>query len=110
LFIFEDEKPHDIIRFQGCVVETESFVMIKFLEFLRIILEDGFQAAPKTFPVIQDILQIEYITNDNDGDGEVLKVQKGTSTEKKRSSNRKQDRKYREMTTEFSNEIDGYDD
>jgi hypothetical protein len=68
------------------------------------------KAFLKDLEVIQDILQIEYITNDNDGDGEVLKVQKGTSTEKKRSSNRKQDRKYREMTTEFSNEIDGYDD
>lgn len=109
-FIFEDEKPHDTIRFQGCVVETESFVIIKFLEFLRLILEDGFQSAPKTFPVIKDVLQIDYVTNDNDGDGEVIKVQKGTSSEKKRCANRKQDRKYREMNTEFSNEIDGYDD
>lgn len=44
------------------------------------------------------MLGVDRVTDDMDGAGEDLKVNKGSSVDKKRSNYRKQDRKYREVS------------
>jgi hypothetical protein len=57
------------------------------------------------------VLGIEYLTDNMDGAGQELKVNKGSSTDKTRSNYRKQDRRYREMNTDFADgDFGGFDD
>ena len=44
---------------------------------------------------------VAHITNDMDGDGKDTNVRKGGATDKLRSGYRKQERRYREISTEF---------
>lgn len=49
----------------------------------------------------RDILGVSHITNDMDGDGKDNNVRKGGATDKLRSGYRKQERRFREINTEF---------
>lgn len=53
------------------------------------------------------MLSVEFLTDDMDGGGSTVKVAKGSSQDKRRSSDRKQDRKYRDTFTDFGG---GFDD
>jgi hypothetical protein len=44
---------------------------------------------------------VAHITNDMDGDGKDTNVRKGGATDKLRSGYRKQERRFREINTEF---------
>lgn len=58
----------------------------------------------------RDVLGVEYLTDDMDGAGEDLRVNKGSSVDKSRSNYRKQDRKYRQMNADTFNDGDGCDE
>jgi hypothetical protein len=60
--------------------------------------------------VCSDILGVVHITNDMDGDGKDTNVKKGGATDKLRSGYRKQERRYREISTDFYMNDDDADD
>jgi hypothetical protein len=103
-YIFNGEKPEDSIRMQGCVLEVETFAKICLLEQLKAVLGDGFPASPKNFPIVQEILEIKNLNDFNDGDGNNLQIRKGSSVDKSRSTNRSQDRHYKDSFNSFYEE------
>lgn len=58
----------------------------------------------------RDILGVVHITNDMDGDGKDTNVKKGGATDKLRSGYRKQERRFREISTDFYMNDDDADD
>ena len=103
-YIFNGDKPEETIRFQGCVLEVDTFAKICLLEQLRFVLGDGFPASPKNFPIIAEILEIKNLNDFNDGDGDSRQIRKGSSVDKSRSSNRNQDRSYKDLQNSFYEE------
>ena len=103
-YIFNGDKPEETTRFQGCVLEIDSFAKICLLEQLRFVLGDGFPSSPKNFPIIQEILEIKNLNDFNDGDGDSRQIRKGSSVDKSRSSNRNQDRSYKDLQNSFYEE------
>ena len=69
-----------MIRIQGAVLEMKTFAQMRLLEELREVLGDGLQSSLKVFPVLQDILDVTYLTEDMDGDGLDATVRKGKQT------------------------------
>lgn len=100
-YIFSGESPEDSIRFQGCILEVNSFSKIIIIEILRLVVGDGFNACIKNFPIIQEILEIKNLNDFNDGDGSDNQVRKGSSVDKSRSNNRNQDRNYKDSLNSF---------
>ena len=89
---------------QGCVLEVETFAKICLLEQLKAVLGDGFPSSPKNFPIVQEILEIKNLNDFNDGDGVNLHIRKGSSVDKSRSTNRSQDRNYKDSFNSFYEE------
>lgn len=54
----------------------------------------------------RDILEVDFVTDDMDGTATTVKVGKGSSTDKLRTKNMKQDRRYRDAYVNS----EGYDD
>lgn len=52
------------------------------------------------------MLGVEFVTDDMDGGGSTMKVTKGSSQDKRRSANRKQDRRCRDAFTEYGEDYD----
>lgn len=63
-----------------------------------------------TCVICSDILGVVHITNDMDGDGKDTNVKKGGATDKLRSGYRKQERRFREISTDFYMNDDDADD
>ena len=103
-FICDGEKPEDTIRMQGCVLEVNTFARICLLEQLRFYLGDGFPSSPKNFPIVKEILEIKNLNDFNDGDGNSTQIRKGSRLDKTRSSNRNQDRHYKDSQNNFYEE------
>ena len=59
-----------------------------------------------TLESYRDILGVAHTTNENDGDGKGSIVRKGGPTDKLRSGYRKQERRYREINTEYHGDQD----
>lgn len=64
----------------------------------------------RTCVIFSDILGVVHITNDMDGDGKDTNVKKGGATDKLRSGYRKQERRFREISTDFYMNDDDADD
>lgn len=54
----------------------------------------------------RDILEVDFVTDDMDGTATTVKVGKGSSADKLRTKNMKQDRRYRDAYVNS----EGYDD
>lgn len=92
------------IRMQGAVIEVDTFARQTLVGFLRQVLGSGFHHSLHSFPVVRDLMEVGTVTNHKDGDGLTAKVDKGSSTDKKRSANRKQERQFRDINREYGGE------
>lgn len=100
-WIINGEAPEDTIHFQGAMVECNSFAKLILVDAIRGALGDGFTAAIRLFPVVRELLEIHTVTDHKDGDGSDRRVKKGSAAARTRTTQRKQDRSYRNTTTHF---------
>jgi hypothetical protein len=58
----------------GADIEVTSFARMRFVDELRIILQDGFQTALNGFPVLLGILEVDEmdVNDGDDGKGHVV--------------------------------------
>lgn len=105
-WIFHQEYPIERIKMQGAEIEVDSFAKSRIVETLRQVLESGFHSALRMYPVVKDILEVDFVTDDMDGTATTVKVGKGSSADKLRTKNMKQDRRYRDAYVNS----EGYDD
>uniref|UniRef100_A0A7S3M9H0 Interferon-related developmental regulator N-terminal domain-containing protein n=1 Tax=Spumella elongata TaxID=89044 RepID=A0A7S3M9H0_9STRA len=109
-FVLKGEPPEESLRMQGAVLELNSFKELHIVETLRTVLGTGFHSALRLYPVVKDVLGVEYLTDHMDGAGDDNKVNKGSSADKTRSNYRKQDRKYRQMNADTMYDAGDYED
>lgn len=100
-WIINGERPDDTIHFQGAVVECTTFSKMIFLDAIRGVLGDGFTGAVRLFPVVRDLLEVDTVTDHMDGDGTDKKIKKGSAVSRTRTTQRKQDRSYRNNNKQF---------
>lgn len=94
-YILHGHLPDETIHLQGCTITVNSFERMNIIDLLKLVMESGFQSVLRTFPVVCDVLEIDHLAEAHVGSGLDLKVGKGTSTEKSRANNRRQDRMLR---------------
>lgn len=90
-YLDNSEKPSEVIRMQGADVIVEGFAQGCVADTLREVLGSGFQSALLAFPVVRDILSVEYVS---EGLSATKKVSKDSA--KLRSKDRARDRDFRE--------------
>mmetsp|Transcript_15955 Transcript_15955/g.24042 ORF Transcript_15955/g.24042 Transcript_15955/m.24042 type:complete len:426 (+) Transcript_15955:139-1416(+) len=60
-WILHGFPPSESVRMIGADVTVNSFTEILVLSTLRDVLKDGFHSALKCYPVVRDILEVEYV-------------------------------------------------
>jgi hypothetical protein len=94
-YVFSLKAPCSKIRFSGATIEATSFQELAFLEDVKAVLGAGFQGALRSFPVICDMFQVEFLeaadmeSKNNKG----TKVQKGSKEDRNRFKHRRGEEK-----------------
>lgn len=84
----------EVLRMQGADVTVHGFGQNVVAEALREVLGSGFHSALVAFPVVREILDVEYLSSDN-AVSSTKKVSK--FTDKQRTVDRARDRNYRDI-------------
>jgi hypothetical protein len=94
-YVFGLKAPSSKIRFSGATIEATSFQELAFLEDVKAVLGAGFQGALRSFPIICNMLQVEFLeaaemeSKNNKG----TKIQKGSKEDRNRFKHRRGEEK-----------------
>jgi len=99
LWVVEATHPYEKIRMQGADFEVSSFGQARVVEALRDVLETGFHSSLRAYPIVKEVMGVEYVTDDMDGGGLTTKIAKDSTQSKRRTQDRQQDRKYRNASS-----------
>ena len=102
--VFERIPPKDSIRFSGATVTPTTFQQLALLDDLKSVLGDGFQTALRSYPVVCQILEVDFFDAAADEEhtkGKKNKVTKGSKEERRRALDRRQDTNATEKASFF---------
>eukprot|EP01038_Epipyxis_sp_PR26KG_P008219 gene8219-11125_t len=105
-WIVNGVKPDSTVRLQGAVIRLDSFQVIMTVDALKNVLGNGFHSSLKKYPIVKEILGVEFLSSAMDGDGDEVRVSKGSLTSKLRTKYLHQDRAYRKINSAFGGEED----
>ena len=90
-WIFEGEAPESTVQLLGSSIDVETFQRAFLVEDLKRVIGSGFQGMLKSYDVIMNMLEVEFLEEDK---SPRQRVEKGSKEDKRRDKQRKQDRNF----------------